>query len=173
MYLPNQIVWSDKKKKPIKISDIWSPKEISNTRHFIDGNSEIATPSSIEEANLLLERNRIAPAPLPTSHCWSCKDWLSHNPRKGCEAKEDHIRCALCGAYNPSDYIGAQRVCQKCFFANRKEVCLKLAKEMVKVLEAEKYDDNIGSLIDKMYKTYFRVKPNITKGDFKMKGEKK
>ena len=97
MYLPGQIVYDKDAKAPARIpDDVWDiglyPKRSTN---FIkDGGYkigvgkivEIAMPKTIEEAQDLLDRGVIVPAPIANTHCWRCGNWWSnHTPLYWCK----------------------------------------------------------------------------------------
>ena len=138
MYYPNQVVWSFDLKAPVQIGDdVWDtaayPK--GRTTHFMDGKGEAACPKSIEEANILLQRNRITPAPVSESHCWSCHTWLSHRPEKGCIAEDEHDKCDMCSGYETYGERAGKTLCAKCWFSSRHSELMILANELVKTLE--------------------------------------
>ena len=85
MYLPGQIVYDLDKKQPVQIGDdVWDVSSYPERHtHFIKGTDEmkmyeIAFPSTIEEAQDLLGKNLITPAPCSPSHCWKCGNWKSN-----------------------------------------------------------------------------------------------
>lgn len=89
MYYPNQIVYDLDLKVPVRIgSDIWDPASYpKRSTHFIRHTGkftrehefyEIYSPKTIEEAERLLLRNRITPAPIYEDHCWKCCNWVSN-----------------------------------------------------------------------------------------------
>lgn len=77
MFGPNQIVYDRELKKPVK-----AHSTNNAATHFIevegDSGYKVAHPNSCADAQLLLDRGVIAPAPCPPSHCWRCGNWKSN-----------------------------------------------------------------------------------------------
>lgn len=93
MYHPGQIVYDLDKKCPCRIGeDIWDRESYpKRSVHFIRhaaipdhldgyayGKMEIASPETIEEATILLDRGIIQPAPCTPTHCWKCRNWKTN-----------------------------------------------------------------------------------------------
>lgn len=83
MYYPNQIVYDKDAKKPFKIGDdVWD-KDSYPKRHIhfiksVDHKFETALPVTIEEAEDLLAKGIIQPAPQSDTHCWKCGNWKNN-----------------------------------------------------------------------------------------------
>ena len=141
MYNPNQVVWSFDLKAPVQIgNDVWDTKNYpkGRTTHFIDADGKAVCPKSIKQAKLLLERNRIVPAPVSESHCWSCFTWLSHKPKEECKAQDEHYKCDRCGEFNTHGSRNRKLLCGKCWDATEHSELLVIAKKLVETLEASK-----------------------------------
>ena len=96
MYGPNQIIFDLDLKKPVRIGhNVWDPDSYPKRHtHFIKSSSELtgkrapgglflefvelACPRSIEEAEDLLAKGIIVPAPCSPDHCWKCGNWKSN-----------------------------------------------------------------------------------------------
>lgn len=97
MFLPGQIVWDLDAKMPMKCDDPWNPDMLRHRlTHFIKHvevknilkglwlTYELALPKTIEEAQDLMHKNIITPAPLPPTHFWKCRNWVSNHEKGVC-----------------------------------------------------------------------------------------
>jgi len=85
MYYNGQIVWDLDAKKPVQVGGgdtdwAWDnlPPRTTHFLHRVGHRYEIALPATLEEAEDLLAKNLITPAPTPPTHCWKCLNWLSN-----------------------------------------------------------------------------------------------
>jgi len=92
MFHDNQIVFDVFSQQPVKA---YSPGAWRAT-HFIHENGkrgyELFLPKSVEEAKQLLAEGRIAPAPLPYSHCTKCFNWMSNHNKDGSCFKHGELK---------------------------------------------------------------------------------
>lgn len=95
MYHAGQIVHDLDANEPVVCDrrGSWVGKPVLRTSHYLitDGDRRepsIFSPTSVEQAKDLFKKGIIVPAPTPTSHCWSCQQWVD-NCR--CKAKQPKI----------------------------------------------------------------------------------
>ena len=92
MYHVNQIVHDLDANEPIVCDRLgsWGVKPVPRTSHYLIRDADrhepsIFLPTSVEQAKDLFKKGIIVSAPIPTSHCWSCQQWIE-NCR--CKAKQ-------------------------------------------------------------------------------------
>jgi hypothetical protein len=105
MYYPGQIVHDLEHNRPFQIGDIWSPTGYPRRHtHYVkwardglraeqvDGHWTMHVvcflPASIKEAEELLYKGIIVPAPKPPDHYWLCGNWLSNHNTGNCNCQD-------------------------------------------------------------------------------------
>jgi hypothetical protein len=149
MYYSGQVVWSIDNKKAVQIGDdVWNEKSypIGKTIHFINGAGKIICPATIKEANLLLERRRIVPAPLSDDQCWSCDLSLHQKPKDICEATSEHEKCFECGKQGIYGHRFGHAHCPECYRKIEEGGFLAVAEELVAAIKASTKTSTTSSI---------------------------
>jgi hypothetical protein len=90
MYYSEQIIYDLDKKEPYQLPKsgtvfAWEgmPKRHTHFIREVAHGYQIFTPKTLAEANDLLMKGYIQPAPIPQSHCWKCMGWESKHNKDG------------------------------------------------------------------------------------------
>ena len=91
MYHPGQIIHDLTNNKP-RVAYDWDFSEPIRNTHYITNTGkgyEIFLPESIRHAKILLAKNIIVPSPVPPTHHWRCRNWLTNHERGHCSCSKE------------------------------------------------------------------------------------